>query len=93
MRKLTPRNATEEEINELYDLLLCYGMDNYEGMSREQVFEGCAIAVFDDYITDCPGYTGKLLVLVNSGDPCYTHTFIWDKAGIKEIQIEPTKIA
>ena len=90
---LEPRGATKQEVSEVYDLMTAYGTENYEDMTIDQIFEGCAIAEFDKYITDCPGYFGKLLVLVNSCDPCLTHTFIWDSKGIKEVEIEPTKIA
>lgn len=40
------------------------------------------IAVFDDYITDCPGYAGKVLYLVWGGYPQACDVFTWDKDGI-----------
>ncbi len=36
------------------------------------------ITVFDDYITDGPGYAGRVMVVVWGGSPSFTETFIWE---------------
>lgn len=35
------------------------------------------IAVFDDYVTGCPGYVGKVLYLVWDGSPDFCDVFTW----------------
>lgn len=41
--------------------------------------ESAAIAVFDDYISDVPGYVGKVMLLVWPGGPNFRAAFIWEK--------------
>lgn len=38
--------------------------------------------VFEDYITDGPGYAGKVMVVVWGGSPSFTETFIWQGENI-----------
>lgn len=40
--------------------------------------ECASIAVFDDYCTDCPGYSGKLMSVVWSGSPTFFDVFTWE---------------
>lgn len=35
--------------------------------------------VFEDYITDGPGYAGRVMVVVWGGSPSFTETFIWQR--------------
>ena len=37
------------------------------------------IVVFDKYMTDCPGYSGRVMVVVWGGGPEFTETFIWQR--------------
>ena len=39
------------------------------------------IAVFDDYITDAPGYSGKVMVVVWALSPRDYDVYIWDEHG------------
>ncbi len=35
------------------------------------------IAVFDRYMTDGPGYVGKLMYVINAGSPSWCDIFVW----------------
>jgi hypothetical protein len=50
----------------------------------EEVIEGAAIAVFDHYITDSVGYTGKVMVVIWPVAPGYTQTYTWYSDGARE---------
>ena len=73
---ITPREPTKEELEELHEYLLNAGKIG-EGFKE---FLG-GVAVFDKYITDCPDYSGKVLVVIWSGSPCFHEVFIWNKEG------------
>ncbi len=81
---MNPRIPTEAEKNELVTYILFdeFVKSSVSGEDKETVeglVENAAIAVFDDYITDSPGYAGKVMVVVWSGDPAFTDTYIWDR--------------
>ena len=51
------------------------------GVDRETAegfIEGAAIAVFDDYITDCPVYAGKVMMVVWPAAPSIHDVFSWE---------------
>ena len=48
-------------------------------MNIEGFVESAAIAVFDNYTTSSPGYSGKLMVVVYQGAPEMTETYTWVK--------------
>jgi hypothetical protein len=78
---MKPRIPTKEEKIELVQYLL---KDDYrnDGNEREHIegfVESAAIAVFDNYITTSPGYSGKLMVVVYEGSPEMTETYTWVK--------------
>ncbi len=78
---MNPRKPTEKEKQELVEFLLSKGYENAEN-ERENIVgyvENAAIAVFDDYITSSPGYSGKLMVVVYDADPNQTETYIWQR--------------
>jgi hypothetical protein len=87
---MKPRIPTREEKIELLEYLLKYDYKN-EKNERENIegfVESAAIAVFDNYITSSPGYSGKLMVVVYEGAPEMTETYTW----IKENESNITKL-
>jgi len=75
------RIPTKEEKIELVEYLLQYDYKNDENerLNIAGFVEGAAIAVFDNYITSSPGYSGKLMVVVYEGAPEMTETYTWIK--------------
>ena len=75
------RIPTKEEKIELVEYLLKhdYKNDENERLNIEAFVESAAIAVFDNYITSSPGYSGKLMVVVYQGSPEMTETYTWIK--------------
>ena len=78
---INPRIPTEAEKNELVAYLLAhdYANDQDERMNIQGYVENAAIAVFDNYATGSPGYSGKLMVVVYDGEPNQTETYTWQK--------------
>ncbi len=89
---MNPRKPTQEEKEQLVQYLW---LKNYvdptdEDKKQEQDFvENAAIAVFDHYITDSPGYSGRVMIVVWRGSPGQTQTFIWNR---EEIEICPNEM-
>lgn len=79
---MNPRKPTGAEKNELVEFLMAtdYGNDQHELDNVQGYVEQAAIAVFDNYITGSPGYTGKLMVVVYDGGPYLTETYTWERA-------------
>ncbi len=80
---MNPRKPTQEEKQELLESVIA---EKYLKTPTEEerqddagMIENAAISVFDHYITDGPGYAGKIMVVVWSGDPSFTETYIWDR--------------
>lgn len=78
-----PRSSISNEINQLADWLHEQGHD--DDVAKE-IAHAAYVAVYDNYITDCPGYRGKLMSVVWSGSPDCFDVFIWE--GRKMIWIE-----
>jgi hypothetical protein len=78
---MNPRIPTKEEKIELVEFILKhdYKNDENERLNIAGFVEGAAIAVFDNYITSSPGYSGKLMVVVYEGAPEMTETYSWVK--------------
>jgi hypothetical protein len=78
---MNPRIPTKEEKIELVEFILKrdYKNDENERLNIAGFVEGAAIAVFDNYITSSPGYSGKLMVVVYEGAPEMTETYTWVK--------------
>jgi len=78
---MNSRNPTKEEKIELVEYILKHDLKNDENerANIEGFVESAAIAVFDDYITSSPGYSGKLIVVVYDGSPEMTETYTWVK--------------
>ena len=80
---LTPRKPTNEEVMKLEDYLSiemgCWHNETDEDrLNIQGLIEGAGIAVFDKYITDCPGYSGKVMLVVWAGSPNMHEAFIFD---------------
>lgn len=75
------RNPTKEEINEVRE---------YYGVEEEDMplscFEWCV--VLDGYISDCPGYTGKILFYVGGAGPEFHDVLIWNEGKIERAERE-----
>ena len=78
---MEPRKPTKEEKKELIDFILKHDLKNDENerANIEGFVESAAIAVFDNYTTSSPGYSGKLMVVVYDGSPEMTETYTWVK--------------
>ena len=74
-----PRRPTRQEIDDL----IFHTYDSYSGdLAVEEVkglVEAAYVAVFDGYITTCPGYTGKIMLVVWEASPDLYQVFIWEK--------------
>jgi len=79
-----PREPNHEEKRELYEFIIREAGGNAD--AGLVVIDAC-IAVFDNYITDCPGYTGKVMIVVWPGGPDLTETYTWGKNGIRRESI------
>src|SRR6266568_6819610 len=95
---MNPRKPTEEEKRELAEYV---AKQKYEHPTETDIaeaieeaegwLESAAVAVYDHYITDSPGYAGKLLVVVWPAAPTLTETYIWRDGRITEVSIETKK--
>ena len=92
---MSPRKLTEEEKRELVDYvakrMYLHPTEKDIAEAREvaeEWLEGSAAAVFDHYITESPGYAGKLLVVVWPAGPSITETYIWRDGQIVNVPIE-----
>ena len=69
----TPRKITLAELKELAWYIAenemggVYSNDNYD--QTKDLLKKSYIAVFDHYMSDSPGYSGKVIVVVFSGSP------------------------
>jgi len=79
-----PRRPTREELEQLTQ-----AQHTFFGYPSEEVIdlaEGYAsVAVFDDYITVSPGYTGKIMLVVWRAMPSLYEAYIWNEKG--ELQL------
>ena len=78
---IEPRKPNENELNQLREYLAvemgCWHNETDEETENiNGLLENAAIAVFDDYITDCPGYVGKVIMVVWPGAPEMYEVFI-----------------
>jgi hypothetical protein len=83
VKLMNPRKPTKEEKQELLEFVVAHKYvtkpTNEERQDDADMIENASIAMFDDYITDSPGYAGKVMVVVWSGDPSFTETYTWDR--------------
>ena len=74
---MQPRIPTMQEKKELIDYLVKH--DNFAAEDIEDTVNCAYIAIFDDYVTGGPGYSGKVMVVVYDGDPSQTETYKWQR--------------
>lgn len=74
---LKPREATERELLDLAEF-----MESTGEQEAQEILERSAVAVFEDYITDGPGYGGKTLVVLWPAGFC--EIYGWNKDGVLE---------
>ena len=88
-----PRQPTEVERNELYELL--HTMHFFDGTDEDlptvihEAIDRAAIAVFDDFTTDGPGYSGKIMMVVWTQDLAHYELYNWDKNGLAFVEYDP----
>lgn len=76
------RQALIEHLQEDLGLTSTPAQKAREKKSCEGLVAQAAIAVFDDYISDGPGYAGSVMMVVWSGGPEIHEVFTWDALGI-----------
>jgi hypothetical protein len=90
-----PRQATEREKNDLAYWVAdeMGGWEYNDHLDQAHGFVSqAAIAVFDDYVSDGPGYTGKVMTVVWSGGPQMYEAFIWRKGNLVHLNQDPKLI-
>ena len=88
---MNPRKPTQEEKDQLIQYLWQHNDVDPTDADREEAqdfVENAAIAVFDDYQTDSPGYVGKVMVVVWSGGPGITEVFVWREGKIAQEEVD-----
>ena len=81
MELSTPRKPTPEELRELADYLR--RPDEVAADDIPGFIQGACIAVFDDYISDGPGYRGKVMMVMWSGGPGMYEVYSWRAGQIR----------
>jgi hypothetical protein len=59
---------------------------DHELTECQALVERAYVAVFDDYVTDSPGYAGRVMVVVWAGGPEYAETFIWQDGQLTPVR-------
>ena len=85
-----PRHPTTEELEELLQWQISQKYSGSVSAEEEKcerdLVESLWIGVFDDYITDGPGYAGRVMFVVWPGSPSMFHVFTWDRGRGLETQ-------
>jgi hypothetical protein len=71
-----PRSPDTDELRQLTDWLRAQG---HESETAAELVRCASVAVFDNYISGCPGYAGKVISVVWDGGPSFFDVFIWEK--------------
>ena len=85
------RQPSEKEKEQLVSYLWYDWFTNPDDSDFQEVKDhvaNAAIAVFEGYITDGPGYAGNVMVIVWSGDPSFIEAFIWNQGEIEKLPID-----
>ena len=85
------RMPNDTEICALSEYLASTMSNNPTESDRETAKDsitGSYIAVFERYITDCPGYAGKLISVTYGGSPTYYENFIEKDGKIIKVSTE-----
>jgi hypothetical protein len=84
-----PRKPTREEAHQLagYVHHKCGCTETPE--EAELWTKETCIAVFDDYVSDCPGYAGKLMMVVWGAGPRSYQVYIWRYGKLTHVNQDP----
>jgi MoaA/NifB/PqqE/SkfB family radical SAM enzyme len=82
------RDPTPEERQKVVNHL-----QDKTGQDKEKIRDCSHIGVFDNYQTDCPGYSGRVLFVLNTANPAayYSYTFTHDGELIETPQAEEVR--
>ena len=73
-----PRKPTSEEYQSLAKAMNLQSFGHEEDSEESDTLlyiSGLCIAIFDNYVTDCPGWCGKIAIIVYGGDPSFYHLY------------------
>lgn len=83
-----PRHPNSEELAELLQWQISnqYTKEPHpEDLQYDRdLIETSYIGVFEDYMTDSPGYAGKVMFIVWPGSPSFFNLLIWNEEGTLE---------
>jgi hypothetical protein len=75
-----PRLPTDDELDQM--AVAVAGEEvGYNKDESLEFLQAARVAVFDDYISDGPGYVGKVATVVWPGGPSLFDVFTWDGDG------------
>jgi hypothetical protein len=75
---VNPRRVTEQELTEIAE---CCARQGPDLETIEGHLQGAAVAAFDHYTTDSPGYQGTVYAVIWPGGPEIVSSFIRAEAG------------
>jgi len=78
------RQPTHGEKQALLEWQSRYGMKDYTDNEIKGYIENASIAVFPHYMTDCPGYVGKIMDVVWGGSPSFFECFVWEEGSLSK---------
>ena len=78
------RKPNQEELEQVKDYYIELGQDEETAQLN---IETQYFVVIPNYITDCPGYRGKLMMVVY-GCPEFYECFIWEDGKITKAEID-----
>ena len=87
-----PRKPNENEKNALA-FWVAEEMGGFEANDHfsegRMLVEEAAIAVFEDYVSDSPGYAGKVMMVVWPGGPEIYEAFVWRNGNLTKVNQNP----
>src|SRR5947209_1557583 len=70
-----PRQPDQNELQQLTEYLQSLGGDDE---TNTDWATSAYVAVYDNYITDGPGYCGKIMSVIWTGSPSFFDVFTWE---------------
>ena len=83
---MEPRKPTKTEKQDLTRYQTNVSGQETEDMGR--IVESSSVAVFDDYITGGPGYSGKVMMVVWEASPSIFDVYTWKNGQIHQEERE-----
>lgn len=83
------RKPNQEELRQLERFVLDeMGSSVYpeDVESVKRLVRDARIAVFDDYVSDSPGYRGKVMMVVWPGGPSFYQALVWENGTVVAIE-------